>query len=84
VAAVLAWALMAAACGGAGGAAPPVTMPASRSAPGPAASPAQAASGARGDAGRIALLVMENKEYGQVLGSPDAPFLNAWPPARSC
>jgi acid phosphatase len=40
----------------------------SRAAPGPAPAPAL---------GHVVLVVMENKDYGRVLGSPDAPALNA-------
>jgi hypothetical protein len=74
--AVVAWLLLAAACGRP---AQPVTTPSSPTVS-VTASPSRAAGTARPAApvaGRkIAVVVMENKEYRAVAGNPDAPFVN--------
>jgi phosphatidylinositol-3-phosphatase len=61
---------------GCGGGAPATHASPSRTAPSSTAATSTASS-LPGPVSRIAVLVLENKEYNQIIGSPGAPYLNA-------
>jgi hypothetical protein len=63
------------ACRGGSPGAGPTSSPTASAAPSPSHSPSPVSSGPNID--HIAVIVMENHEYGSIIGNPDAPYINA-------